>query len=314
MCRSIDRAPAPPLASEQRACGYQDGIVGNVSTRRDRLLAERAVRYARRQRAGRASPTTDLALGGIMNYVELDVNNLRRWILGQIGATGTLSRATRTATSSTSPIAATTRAMWPPTARRRSRFRARRASTAGRTSSIPPSPTGLPPNDALDVGEDVNANGAPGRLRQPARNGAARQRRSPFDARRAGHVSHDPVRRRSEPGARSPAPTGPSIFRRALKLVNGAQGNIITPGMTVASENPVYVQGNFNATAGSVMRPARTSATAIIADSVTAALEHLERHQLVQRSRTTRRIATRRRPAIGWRSSPGKGLAFPKPA
>ena len=36
--------------------------------------------------------STDLALGGVMNYIELDVNNLRRWILGQIGTTGTLTR------------------------------------------------------------------------------------------------------------------------------------------------------------------------------------------------------------------------------
>ena len=35
------------------------------------------------------------------------------------------------------------------------------------------------------------------------------------------------------------------FFRRALKLVNGGLGNL-PPGLTVAAENPVYVQGNYN--------------------------------------------------------------------
>lgn len=36
-------------------------------------------------------------------------------------------------------------------------------------------------------------------------------------------------------------------FRRALRLINGASPNLPTPGFTVAAENPVYVQGNYNA-------------------------------------------------------------------
>ena len=47
----------------------------------------------------------------------------------------------------------------------------------------------------------------------------------------------------------------PVFFRRALKLINAGNPsavltNLPTPGLTVASENPVYVQGNYNATAG----------------------------------------------------------------
>ena len=30
--------------------------------------------------------TTDLTLGGVIHYVELDVNNLRRWLAGQLAA------------------------------------------------------------------------------------------------------------------------------------------------------------------------------------------------------------------------------------
>jgi hypothetical protein len=40
------------------------------------------------------------------------------------------------------------------------------------------------------------------------------------------------------------------FFRRALKLVNGGRGNLPangSQGLTVASENPIYIQGNYNA-------------------------------------------------------------------
>jgi len=48
------------------------------------------------------------------------------------------------------------------------------------------------------------------------------------------------------------------FFRRALKLVNGGRGDLPanqTQGLTVASENPVYVQGNFNSCVSSTTRP-----------------------------------------------------------
>jgi hypothetical protein len=45
------------------------------------------------------------------------------------------------------------------------------------------------------------------------------------------------------------------FYRRALKLVNGGRGNLPangTQGLTVASENHVYVQGNYNACTNAV--------------------------------------------------------------
>ena len=102
-------------------------------------------------------------------------------------------------------------------------------------------------------------------------------------------------------------------YRRALKLVNGAQGNIITPGMTVASENPVYVQGNYNATAASVSdRRARGHGHHRRLGH--PALERLERHSARSTSRTNRR--QREASTTGYRVAivSGKGLAFPKPS
>ncbi len=69
----------------------------------------------------------------------------------------------------------------------------------------------------------------------------------------------------------------PFFFRRALKLVNGATVNLgaacygAAPnppcGLTIASENPVYIQGDYNAPGGSVLA-AGTVATSVAADAV----------------------------------------------
>ncbi len=62
------------------------------------------------------------------------------------------------------------------------------------------------------------------------------------------------------------------LFRRALKIINGgmvgAVNNVPAPGFTVASENPVYVQGNFNSTTTDPTAEPNV-ATAIIADAIT---------------------------------------------
>ena len=60
----------------------------------------------------------------------------------------------------------------------------------------------------------------------------------------------------------------PILFRRALKLVNGGQGNL-PPGFTVASENPVYVQGNYNASTATLVATEAHVPAAILADAVT---------------------------------------------
>ena len=59
------------------------------------------------------------------------------------------------------------------------------------------------------------------------------------------------------------------LFRRALKLVNGGIGNM-PAGLTVAAENPVYVQGNYNSSNANPPTPAEAHVpAAIIADAVT---------------------------------------------
>ena len=60
------------------------------------------------------------------------------------------------------------------------------------------------------------------------------------------------------------------VFRRALKLIKGTNivGNNVT-GLTVVSENPVYVQGDWNANAANDGFTGAHAATSVIADAVT---------------------------------------------
>jgi len=70
----------------------------------------------------------------------------------------------------------------------------------------------------------------------------------------------------------------PFFFRHALKLVNGSTINLGTAcygaapnppcGLTVASENPVYIQGDYNAPGGNV-NAAGTIASSVAGDAVT---------------------------------------------
>jgi hypothetical protein len=105
------------------------------------------------------------------------------------------------------------------------------------------------------------------------------------------------------------------FFRRALKVVNGALGQLPTSGLTIASENPVYVQGNYNSdgnftTTGNV--PA-----AVIADAVTLLSNNWNDLKSFNdpwdvTAGASQRIAT----TTSYRMAviTGKGIPFPQPA
>jgi hypothetical protein len=194
--------------------------------------------YDAREGLFREDTTTDRSIrpGGVMHYVELDVNNLRRWFLGQIGASG--------------PAALNVTGYTVYFSDRRSNRNAANQETAeyGFEDFVNPGSATGTPNGVLDAGEDVNSSGGA----VPDTYGATP--RGPAVAwltplRDAG----DNLSPYVENAAITPlvAQSNPArFFRRALKLVNGRLGNIIAPGLTVASENPVYVQGDYNANGG----------------------------------------------------------------
>jgi len=113
----------------------------------------------------------------------------------------------------------------------------------------------------------------------------------------------------------------PIFFRRALKLINAGNpdathSNIPSPGLSVAAENPVYVQGNYNATVGNAtdgVTPGETHmAAAILGDAVTLLSNSWNDNLSFQfPNNAPSRVAS----TTGYRFAvvSGKSLAFPYP-
>jgi PilX N-terminal len=235
---------------------------------------------------------------GVMNYIELDVNNLQRWFAGTIGASGTF----------TSHVGGY-----------EVYFSDRRGNQIDPTGGInaktgsfgfndiingPTDPANGCPNNALDAGEDFVGDGAlrtyggrpvsagplvagdppvlgyagfagapyivtgtvPNLLPNPA----------PFCGAAAIPPSPNYYYKYTQEARENP----PVFFRSALKIVNGQTINLGTAcfgaapnppcGLTIVSENPVYIQGEFND--GGVNDGSWTGtgvAASIAADSVT---------------------------------------------
>jgi hypothetical protein len=237
-----------------------------------------------------------LALGGIMQYIELDVRNLKRWLEGDPAYAGGTGPQTRTDNGYVVYFSD----------RRLNRNAAgNETGEYGFEDFVNPGNAAGTPNNTLDAGEDVNgSNGLDtyGATALPAPASIA-----PW------HAGANPADRFDVTGAAaSIARANRQIFfRRALKLVNGGLGNVPSPGFTVASENPVYVQGNYNATAASTSAEPNM-ACAIIADAVTL----LSNDWNDIRSFTSPNGASGRNAgATGYRTAiiAGKSRAFPRP-
>lgn len=253
--------------------------------------------------------TTPVLMGGVMTYIGIDVNNLRRWWTGAIGATGTQSMNVTGYVLYFSD--------------RRGNHNGAGASTGelGYEDIVNPlSATGAP-NGVLDTGEDVNGNGAldvygatplapyaaPG---NPSRhNWTDAGFGAPFTGAMTLQTGADATN--TALGAAIARRNPAVFFRHALKLQNGALGNIVAPGMTVVAENPVYVQGNWNASAAGFANP--HVATAVIADAVT-----LLSNAWDDRTSFTnpQNLASRAATTTWYRLAviAGKSLSFPQPA
>jgi hypothetical protein len=113
-------------------------------------------------------------------------------------------------------------------------------------------------------------------------------------------------------------------FRRGLKLINGSTFGTLfflangTPGLTIAAENPIYIHGDFNATAaGFGTAPTYANphvATSVVADAVTLLTNSWND---VNSLRSPYDTAGRPRSANTWYRVAiiaGKGPIFPRPA
>jgi hypothetical protein len=251
------------IATDQGNCGVNlsSGVVTQVSqTPSDywpnTLYDTREGNFRDNIPASGAS-STFITLGGVTQYIELDVNNLKRWLEGNpayAGGTGAQTASDRGYVVYFSD--------------RRTNQNASGNETGeyGFEDFVNPSSSTGAPNSTLDTGEDLNGNNtldtygrvAPASL-LPA--GAS----APWDGSARADTSFDVALSSNQLVMRANRQV---LFRRALKLVNGGLNQIPSPGFTVASENPVYVQGNYNAASNNTLAEPNM-ACAIIADAVT---------------------------------------------
>ena len=259
--------------------------------------------YDPREGARRDDETTVPAnpyLGGVMHYVELDVNNLRRWLNGQIGASGPGSMNVTGFVVYFSD-------------RRGNRNAAGQETGEFGFEDIVNGDAQSTPDNALQTGEDFNGNGAletyGGTAQLPAVNGVALVPNGATTITAASTLT-------TTAPAWVARVNPPVFFRRALKIVNGARGQLPANGLrglTVVAENPVYVQGNYNAdNAGFGATGDGHVSAAVIADAV-AFLSNVWNDI---RSFTSPHVSTNRDAADTWYRLgiiSGKGLNFPQP-
>jgi len=255
---------------------------------------------------------TTCAVGGIMNLVELDVGNLRRWLTGAIGSTGTQTeysslngyllyfsdrRGQRDASGNATGSYRYEDLIDP-------------ANANGYGGSAPLNP--ITPNGVLDAPEDVNENGVldtDGAVNIGEGFNVANgnpSRRVSCRVPSFLNSNDDYGRKNRVSGA-----------RHALKLVNGSLGNLPTKpdgsgGFTVASENPVYVQANYNADSSGF--GTGNAAAAVIADAVTVLSNNW--NDLNSFKNPTRVTQGRRNATTTWYRFAviaGKTLSFPRP-
>lgn len=260
--------------------------------------------YDPREGARRDDETTvppNPYMGGVVHYVELDVNNLRRWLNGEIGASGP------------GTMNVTGYVVYFSDRRGNRNLTNQETGELGFEDFVNPGDAQSASNGVLDAGEDMNGNGTletyGGIPRMPQVNGTALvpNGSTPIGSTSTLLTTVPPWVARVNP---------PVFFRRALKLVNGARGQLPAnglQGLTVASENPVYVQGNYNADAGGFgpTGDGHVSA-AVIADAVTL----LSNNWNDIRSFASPHVVGNRPATTTWYRMgvvSGKGLNFPRP-
>lgn len=219
-------------------------------------------------------------VNGIMNAVELDIGNLRKWLKGTTGTTG--SQVDYVSQNGYILYFSDRRGMLPDPNAVPSKLQGEygfedvinSASNNGTPDGAPEAAVTI--KNKPQSPEDVNSNGR-------FDNYGAKDVGDGFGV-NTNTATPDPFSTRIDcfTRGRKNRVTG---ARHALKLVDGSLGNVpvrLLPntdgtlgGFTVASENPVYIQGDYNSNAGDPSWPPTSTnepahaASAVIADTVT---------------------------------------------
>jgi len=300
--------------------------------------------YDAREGARRDDPTgvgTVPMMAGIMHYVELDVNNLRLWLATHadtMDVTGYVvyfsdRRGNKNLGANN---AAELRAGPDGVLYTADDFSGddRETGELGFEDIINPASSSSASNGTLDTGEDVNGNGV-----VDVYGGVPRLYPTAGTAfRMAGDAAWVPAAGATGAWAQGAATTltttvpvnearvnPPVFFRRAIKVVNGAYtaGTLrfprnLTQGLAIVAENPLYVQGNFNAPNAAGTDFGTTPGTdhvsaALIADAVTLlsnAFNDIGSFMSPHNNGSNRQAST-----TWYRTAviSGKGLNFPRP-
>lgn len=283
------------------ACYSLSGTTTNASAP---LRHVQNVLFDPREGALRDTALASISMGGLMYYIELDARNLARWFRSQIPAANCA-------------IACTGNQAWNLNgytvyfSDRRGNKNAAGVETAeyGFEDIVNPASGTGTPNNILDNGEDFNGNGVVDVYGEtPRLNG----------------MNAGPYTAAARPWTLLPAATQletarrnfPIFFRRALKITNGSDLNGAAAGLTgltIASENPVYLQGNWNAPGN--FNGAHV-ATSILADSVTLLSNNWNDLNSLTNP-YSRNSATQRNATTTWYRLAiiaGKGISFAQPA
>ena len=278
-------------------------------------------------------------LNGVIDYTELDIGNLAKWLTGVLGTSGALAKdptnssddfvvyfSDRRGNYTPAPITP-----WPP------------ASPSGQETGeygfedfINPASQYACPNGVLDTGETLdqqeNGNQVVGGTPEdygeasPAQIGGT----YPYPQLISGVLNNAIL---PNPNCASPSTLWPGwyatnpeearenvplFFRRALKIVDGGSIDLGTCpdnepcGLTIVSENPVYVQGDYNAGSGGDFSGAHVGA-AVIADAITMLSNKWNdvnsfADPYLQRGHRGASTTTYRFGVVA-----GKGISFPQP-
>jgi hypothetical protein len=204
-----------------------------------------------------STTSMSLELGGVMHLVTLDVNNLRLWLSGAIGATGNQTYSNNGYIVYLSD-------------RRNNRNTAsQETGVYGYEDIVNPGSSSGTLNNLLNQGEDVGGPTGPIPDGQLQTYGAMPNYQGAYNTVRAGSLAPLDINARpsSNLSAGEARVNRAVLFRRGLKIINGGQGNLPTSGLTIVTENPVYVQGNYNATSTSVT--GSSVPAAIMGDAIT---------------------------------------------
>ncbi|MGB9484639.1 MAG: pilus assembly PilX N-terminal domain-containing protein [Terriglobia bacterium] len=254
---------------------------------------------------GCASPQTNPTLNGIMNLVEIDVGNLQQWYAGNIATSGKYAFNGPDALDNSGYI------LYVSDRRMNCNdgqydLEGNCASGFGETGEfgnedlINPSVQSGAPNGVLDAPEDVDGTGVLYTYGAYAHPIATPQSVSPSGVTVGGATTTGKwpaiISSLANSSTENPVEvriTGTQaqknsvvVFRRALRLVNGTLGNLpplaaaqaatcsggTAGGFTVTSENPVYIQGDYNASVANAFNDAAPLChvpASVMADTVT---------------------------------------------